>query len=95
MVCRQFSSIAAIDVDEDGIALNDFGVGTSEWLRYWIEAMVIVDHELAIRQTSTVSYDVSYQRQVRSPPPASFYAWLSTYQEPCMTGRKIEQPHRH
>ena len=69
LVCSQSRSIAVVDVDEDGIAMNDLAVGISKWLTCWVEAMVIVDTELALCQTSTVSNDVSRRHQVATLQP--------------------------
>ena len=66
LVCWQSCSIAAVSVDEDGIVLAEVAVGTSEWLPYWVEAMVIVGMELAFYQTPTVSNDVTRRREVAS-----------------------------
>ena len=66
VVCWLSCSVSAVGVDEDGIALDDFAVGTSEWLPYWVEAMIIVGIELAFCQASTVSNDVSRRHQVAS-----------------------------
>lgn len=34
VVCWLSCSVSAVGVDEDGIVLDDFAVGTSEWLPY-------------------------------------------------------------
>ena len=51
-------------MDEDGIAMEDLAVGISKWLPCWVEAMVIVDTELALCQTSVKSNEVSRRHEM-------------------------------